>query len=195
MSNARPEARPRQADGPRTRRDRSTAPSAHLVHRTARRMRYKVPSKRQDRAFFAKLEQRLAEIPAIESAVIRPETAGVLLHFAEGEGDGIAAALDALQILSLGGTQASGSSSPRTDTATRTDNAAQGLTTARIDRRALAFTVLMLLVLRQILRGGWLAPGLALLWFLFEVLRARTPQDADSLAAPKSDGAAPQTDL
>lgn len=146
-------------------------------------MRYKVPSKRYDPAFFAKLEQRLAEIPAIESAVIRPETAGVLLHFAEGEGDGIAAALDALQILSLGGTHASAASTPQAGAAEGAEPAAQAQATGRIDRRALAFTVLALLLLRQILRGGWLAPGLALLWFLFEVLRARLPQDADSLAA------------
>jgi hypothetical protein len=38
--------------------------------------------------------------------------------------------------------------------------------------------LLVLLLLRQLLRGGWLAPGLALLWFLFEVLRARFPEDA-----------------
>lgn len=147
-------------------------------------MRYKVPSKRYDRAFFAKLEQRLAEIPAIESAVIRPETAGVLLHFADGEGDGIAAALDALQILSLGGTHASAASTPQAGAAEGAEPAAQAQATGRIDRRAPAFKVLALqLLLRQILRGGWLAPGLALLWFLFEVLRARLPQDADSLAA------------
>jgi hypothetical protein len=150
-------------------------------------MRLKIPSKRHDRAFFTQLEQRLREIPSIESAVLTPETAGMLLQFAEGEGDGVAAALEALKIVAIAQGHASAPAMTEHQAPSETGlNArevdAQGQEHSPIDRRALAFTVLMLLLLRQILRGGWWAPGLALLWLLFEVLRARMTPGADSPA-------------
>lgn len=152
-------------------------PSAHLLHQTRRRMRLKVPSRRHDTAFFKRLEQQLAAIPKIEAAIMTPATASVLLSFAEGEGDSVAAALDALESISLAKPEHNGTglSDDRTndDTEPPSQQAAAGGT---VDRRALAFTVLVLLLLRQLLRGGWLAPALALLWFLFEVLRAQRPE-------------------
>ena len=64
-------------------------------------MRLKIPSKRHDSALFAHLEERLRTIPKIESAGATSGTASVLLNFVEGQGAGIAVALDALEILSL----------------------------------------------------------------------------------------------
>lgn len=146
-------------------------------------MRLKIPTKRHDRAFFARLEQRLREIPGIESAVLTPETAGVLLQFAEGEGDGIAAALDSLKILTIAQAHTGASTMSQPPVSSDTDvDAQQGRERSPVDRRALALTVLVLLLLRQALRGGWWAPGLALLWFLFEVLRARMAPDPASSA-------------
>jgi hypothetical protein len=141
-------------------------------------MRLKVPSRRHDTAFFARLEQQLAAIPEIEAALMTPATASVLLRFAEGEGDGVAAAIDALEGIALAKPDANRAASPHETAANETEPALQqGNASDRVDRRALAFTVLVLLLLRQLLRGGWLAPGLALVWFLFEVLRARMPED------------------
>lgn len=153
------------------------APRAHLVHRTARRMRLKVPVRRGDGAFFAALEQRLAAIPKIESAILTPHTASVLLHFAEGEGDGIAAAIDALELLDLAAPGAEPAAAPGSSAA-GAGAAADG---TGIDRRQLALTVLLLLLLRRLLRGGWLAPALALMWLLYELQRAHTaPADSGS---------------
>jgi hypothetical protein len=41
----------------------------------------------------------------------------------------------------------------------------QGL---RADRRTLALGIFLLLLTRHLLRSGWLAPGLALAWFIWE---------------------------
>jgi hypothetical protein len=142
-------------------------------------MRLKVPSRRHDTAFFERLEQQLAAIPEIEATLMTPATASVLLRFAEGEGDGVAAAVDALEGIALAKPDANRAASPNETAANEAAEPSlqQGNASGRVDRRALAFTVLVLLLLRQLLRGGWLAPGLALVWFLFEVLRARMPED------------------
>ncbi len=42
----------------------------------------------------------------------------------------------------------------------------------RADRRTIALGILLLLLTRNLIRSGWLAPGLALLWFLWESLPA-----------------------
>ena len=145
-------------------------------------MRLKIPSRRHDRAFFTHLEERLKAIPQIESAVVTPETASVLLNFVEGQGAGIAVALDALEILSLTKDRPAESASASEATSIAGDDSPSSLYQAfangRVDRRVLALTVLLLLVVRRLLRGGWVGPALALAWFLYEVYRARLPQAA-----------------
>jgi hypothetical protein len=173
------------ADAARARAHASSKPArAHLVHQTRRRMRFKIPTKRHDQAFFAQLEQRLAELPKIEAALVTPETASVLLSFAEGNGATIAAALDALEIVSVAGKD-TGAGAEDAEHAEDRDRLSRALASGRVDRRALAFTVLVLLLLRQLLKGGWLAPGLALIWFLLEVLRARQPQEPAEVAGTR----------
>jgi hypothetical protein len=144
-------------------------PKAHVVHRTARRMRLRVPSKRHDPGFFAALEERLSQIPKIEAALANPRTASILLRFADGDGDAINAAIDALEILSM---EQHGKDRARRLDALAPGNAGRVLP-AGIDRRAVAFTVLVLLLIRRLLRGGYLAPALALVWLIYEVWRAR----------------------
>lgn len=149
-------------------------------------MRLKVPSKRHDAAFFEHLEKQLAAIPTIESALVTPKTASVLLSFAEGEGNGIAAALDALGLVSVTEANASehlsGSGEDRQEAARAVSDAPPEGSSRGVDRRALAFTVFVLLLLRQVLKGGWLAPGLAFAWLLLELLNARTSQQSGPLA-------------
>lgn len=148
-------------------------PSAKLVHRTACRMRLRVPAKRNDQVFFADLEERLRRIPRIEKAVTRSQTAGVLLHFAEGDGDGIAAAIDRLEILSID--DPGGRATRRLDAIAPTpDNAISllhALRSGSIDRRKIAFAIFILLLMHRLLRGGYVAPGLALIWLIYEVWR------------------------
>lgn len=180
---------------------KEAAPRAHLVHQSARRMRLRIPSRRHDVAFFGHLQQQLAAIPKIESTLVTPKTASVLLSFAEGDGNGIAAALDALGLVSLveanasePGTDSDGSPDQRIVAAPR--GPAAGPTAPanrRVDRRALAFTVFILLLLRQLLKGGWLAPGLAFIWLLLELLRAQLPQHDSPLAGQGSDASAEAT--
>jgi len=157
-------------------------------------MRLKIPSRRQDAAFFARLKRQIEAIPKIESARVTPQTASALLLFAEGDGSAIAAALETLDIVSIvesGRSEAGTASANRGDPAGDPDTQTYaGLASGRTDRRALAFTVFLLLVLRQLLRGGWLAPGVALIWLLFEIWRAHAPEDGGSIAA-RHQGRAP----
>lgn len=151
-------------------------------------MRLRVPSRRHDAPFFAHLQKQIETIPKIESSLVTPKTASVLLRFAEGDASGIDAALEELGILSVV------ESSNQTTAAFGGNGVDQSADSSRqtnrspanggVDRRALAFTVLLLLLLRQLLRGGWLAPGLAFVWLLFEVWQARRPQAGDSVAQP-----------
>jgi len=159
-------------------------PQAKVIHHTARRMRLRVPARRHDAGFFRALEAHLQQIPQIEAALARPETATVLLRFAEGDSDAVTAALSALEVLSF--TPAGEQSARRLDTVAAAQasagNALDAVGTAARDRRKLAFAVLVLLLIRRLLRGGYLAPGLALLWLIYEIWRsASTPADnADS---------------
>jgi len=136
-------------------------------------MRLRVPAKRYDQVFFADLEERLRRIPRIEKAVTRSQTAGVLLHFAEGDGDGIAAAIDGLEILSID--DPGGRATRRLDAIAPTpDNAISllhALRSGSIDRRKIAFAIFILLLMHRLLRGGYVAPGLALIWLIYEVWR------------------------
>jgi hypothetical protein len=69
------------------------------VHRTTGRIRIQVPQRRHDRAYFAALAARLAQLPAVDAVEVNPLTASTLVrHAADFDTSTIAdemAALDA----------------------------------------------------------------------------------------------------
>jgi hypothetical protein len=155
------------------------APTARVVHRTARRMRLRVPSMRHDSGFFRTLEAQLRQIPKIEAVLTMPRTASVLIRFADGDGDVIAAALEALEILSL--EHAGTHPERRLDAIKAAPGSANrlldNLRGGAVDRRRLAFAVFVLLLAHRLLRGTYVAPGLALLWFIYELRHGRDQHD------------------
>ncbi len=54
-------------------------PVAVVTHKTSRRLRIKIPSKRGDSGYFTSLLQHLSRHPAIEKIEANPATAGILL--------------------------------------------------------------------------------------------------------------------
>ena len=53
---------------------------AHIVHRTATRLRVRVPARRFDHAYFQQLEARLADCAGVRSVEANPLTSSVLIE-------------------------------------------------------------------------------------------------------------------
>ncbi len=53
-------------------------PEAYVSHRTPRRLRLKVPSRRGDLDYFARLRERLADLSGLEAVEVNPRTASLL---------------------------------------------------------------------------------------------------------------------
>jgi hypothetical protein len=54
---------------------------AYAVHRLPGRVRFRIPSRRRDRAFFDGVEERLRRNSAITAVETNPETGSVLVHY------------------------------------------------------------------------------------------------------------------
>jgi hypothetical protein len=134
---------------------------------------------RHDSGFFSALETQLRQIPKIEAVLTTPRTASVLIRFADGDGDVTAAALEALEILSL---ENAGALPERRLDAIKAapgsaDRLIDNLRGGAVDRRTLAFAVFVLLLAHRLLRGTYVAPGLALLWLIYELRRGKDRGD------------------
>jgi hypothetical protein len=53
---------------------------AHIVHRTANRLRIRIPGRRLDEAFFRELKTKLAGCPGVVAVVANPLTGSVLIE-------------------------------------------------------------------------------------------------------------------
>lgn len=54
---------------------------AYAVHRLPGRIRFRIPSRRRDRAFFAAVEERLQRSSAVTAVKTNPETGSVLVQY------------------------------------------------------------------------------------------------------------------
>ncbi len=58
-------------------------PQARIVHRTSERVRFRIPSRKGDTAYFAKVSKRIAETLEPERLEANPGTGSLLLHDAD----------------------------------------------------------------------------------------------------------------
>lgn len=133
--------------------------TAHQLHASSARLRLRVPARRHDAAWFSAVRSALAAQAAVTEVHADP-VRGVLtlgLRGAEGTDPLARAALLAAAGICI--------VPPGPERRLPTSAALHGL---RADRRTLAWGVFLLLLTRHLLRSGWLAPGLALLWLLWE---------------------------
>jgi hypothetical protein len=143
----------------------------HAIHASQTRLRLRVPGRRCDAAWFAAVERVLATQPGISAVRVSPETATLTLHLAAGNGS--AGPAVSTQLATAGLRLADRPALPTP--VQRPAPAARPLRLrgARLRRRDLALGLFLLLLMRQMLRSGWLAPALALAWLLAETLPGR----------------------
>jgi hypothetical protein len=150
--------------------------TAYLVHRSSMRLRLRVPARRYDRGWFAKVKAGLVSQPDVLDVGTNPGLATLTLHLRPGSGrpaSGGAAPLLRAVGLHIAQPQRQPDAMPARATRQRGTTVrgdmlpahSQGL---RADRRTLALGIFLLLLTHHLLRSGWLAPGLALAWFLWE---------------------------
>jgi hypothetical protein len=160
---------------------------AYQVHRTAERLRLRVPDRRHDSAFFAELSDRLSRLPGVIEVSGNPVSAGVLIRLdptrdPTREQDPIPAIEAAGLIRVIGGPPplSPGLTALRR-AAMRIDRELEEQTGGSADLRMVAFLLLVALALGQALRGQLLAPAASLLWYAYELLRfvPPAPDEAD----------------
>jgi hypothetical protein len=137
---------------------------AHPIHSSRRRLRLRIPARRWDHTWFDAAAAALAAQPGVEGVRLDAARAVLTLRFAT---SAYAARTDYEPLLA-----AAGISVTRPARARSHANAPQAcgcaVSALRADRRTIALWIFLLLLARGLLRSGWLAPGLALLWLLWE---------------------------
>jgi hypothetical protein len=144
-----------------------TPSQARIVHRTRRRLRLRVPDQRGNHLWFARLQDAVGDIPAIEDALFNPRTASILLSFADGDADGVIQALSALDQLRLP-VSATPSSQPNTTAGADAGNVGWP---GPDELRTLVKLLVVGLLIRELWQGRWLVPAVVVLWLGGETLR------------------------
>jgi hypothetical protein len=147
--------------------------AAHPVHTSCSRLRLRIPARRRDAAWFAEVAAALAAQPEVIAIRTDAGRASLTLHLRP---DAMAPAdLRAGRALAAAGLHlvqhtppTPSVRAPRAGRKPALGASSRQVRTLRADRRTLALGVLLLLLTRHLLRNGWLAPGLALAWFLWE---------------------------
>jgi hypothetical protein len=150
--------------------------TAYLVHGSSVRLRLRVPARRYDRGWFVKVKARLLSQPDVLDVRTNPELATLTLHLrTRSMRPAYGSAASVLTAVGVGIARRPPLSDPmpararkQRATTVRGDVAPAHTRGLRADRRTLALGIFLLLLTRHLLRSGWLAPGLALAWFLWE---------------------------
>lgn len=150
-------------------------PIASIAHRTAARVRLRVPSKRGDNEFFSDLHDWLIKLPGVDDLRINALTASALIIRNETDAAALDSALGSSELFDLD------DSAPvheaLLDRATaeigRLDVALSRATQGGLDVPGSLFLLFLLAAATQIARGQILAPATSLLWYAYEIMRHR----------------------
>jgi hypothetical protein len=148
-------------------------PQAHVSHVTGGRVRFRIPARRLDEAYFAALKQQVGEWPGITQVDVNPLTASVLVFFTEGT-DALARAAQS-DLFELAEAPPAPSPVPIAVTARRrleqADIRLREMSGGSTDVRSLAVVGLVAAGASQLLRGNVAAPAVTLLWYATDALR------------------------
>ncbi len=146
-------------------------PHAHISHSAAGRVRIRVPGRRYDAPYFARVEQRFRECPGVERVAVNPMTGSILIEhttdtaaitdFAE-QGEFLSLQAD-LKVVPLGATLRAGVS----DLDSRVRRAAGGA----MDLWSAMAVFYIALACIQALRGQYMGPASTLLWTGLSAMR------------------------
>jgi hypothetical protein len=142
--------------------------SAFIVHELSGRFRLRIPEKRNDKAFFDALAERLSECPGVTAVEFNEHTGSVLLfHAAATRASDVARYAEQAELFSV-------KSLPVTAARTLGQHATKGLDAfdrglaalsgGLVDLQSAFFVLLMGLAIYQVRRGQVFAPAVSLLW-------------------------------
>lgn len=148
-------------------------PRVQLVHRARGRLRLRVPERRKDQAWLRHAAHRLETIRGVESVEIGLATASLLVRHLASED--IEPRVRALDIWSFDkeGQESPAALEQLSDAFGLLNQQLRGLTENRTDLQTLAFLLLVVFSIAQILRGKLMAPAVSMLWYAFELASRR----------------------
>ncbi|HYA38446.1 MAG TPA: hypothetical protein VEI74_09300 [Candidatus Methylomirabilis sp.] len=159
-------------------------PQAHVSHRSAARVRIRVPSRRGDATYFRQVSQQLARCPGVERVEANPVTAGILLipavsaetlmRFVESE---------RLFVLDENGVASKTLTETLATEFGGLNQALRRMSEGTVDIGTLAFAALVTGAIVQWQKGHVLGPASTLLWYaagLLLMTRAGWSKRADS---------------
>lgn len=141
----------------------TTLPQAFVTHRMQGRVRIRVPSMRNQAAYFENLRQRLATLPGLRRLTTNTRTGSVLIEYTGDIGE-LEALGQKLELFQLGARQHPYSLSDYLSAATsKPDAFLKNLTDGRVDAAGLTAVALAGLAVRQVVAGHALPAGWTLL--------------------------------
>jgi hypothetical protein len=150
-------------------------PFAHCVHRTATRIRIRIPSRKGDKSFFKALQEQLALCDQVTGSEVNPLTGGVLIYYA-GDFKEIADYAEKRNIFRLSGTKRNATIMSATVTTYKSlDNRLKKLTGGELDLPIAAFLALAGAGVYKIAQGKFAAPAwYTAFWYALNIfLKAR----------------------
>ena len=147
-------------------------PQAHIVHRTATRLRLKVQAMRGDHDYFAELADSLGTLPGVSDLVVNPRTASALIGRLDMPVDDLSAWAQERRLFELVGPEAVGSTTRplhgyAQGALAGIDALLRETSGGKADLRAVVFVVLVLMAARALWSGNVMAPAASLLWYAF----------------------------
>lgn len=141
-------------------------PVAHVAHAVPGRVRIRIPSKRGDTEYFAKLQERLETFPAIIALRVNPKTGSVLIEYddtslAQLKESTIESSLFSLEELDYEPKAVWQRASSGFEVM---DSRIKKLTRGDIDLRSVLFIGLVTMGIRQLTKGQVMGPAMTLFW-------------------------------
>ena len=163
-------------------------PRAYRVHRIPGRIRFKIPDRRGDHAFFDEIAELLCRFSAVTQVESNPLTGSLLLHHLGDNDDGepMQATLNALaEIVELELSPPPVASRLRADVV-EVDQSIQRYTRGALDLSTATALGLLALAGIQLLRGQQPVIAVSLAWYATELLRRwKDPHDKSGDAAER----------
>jgi len=159
---------------------------AYVVHHAPGRIRFRIPERRHDTAFFTEISTRLGKCTNVRAADVNPLTSSVLVRYS-GSLDALlaqalASGLPALVDIELSPPPLPPLADQLRAQAEKLDEAVKQFTGGETDARSLALLGLLGAGILQLLRGAFLGPAVPLLWYASQIAAAPPP------AAPRERG-------
>ena len=150
---------------------------ASLAHQVRGRIRFRIPGRGKDHAYFAELENRMADCPGISYVETCPRTTSLLVRYGDGtEPAAIVAYAENSGLFRLEGNPVSVKPTLNERAAKAVDFADKALlriSNGHFDVSSAILVTLLGVSARQAIRGQILLPATSLLWYAYTLVSAK----------------------